>query len=134
MELQAKSIEDLPAIAQAIVEQIQHKVICFEGDMGAGKTTLIKEILKQLGSLDETSSPTFSIVNQYDTPKGSVYHFDMYRLKSEEEALDFGVEEYLYSNNLCLIEWPEKTPNLIPPHHHTVKINIENQIRSFIFV
>lgn len=133
MKYQANSIEDLKGVVAQIIPQFKHKIICFEGDMGAGKTTLIKEIVHQLGSLDGTSSPTFSIVNEYDTAQGKVYHFDAYRLQSEEEAYDFGIEEYLYSGNLCLIEWPNRIENLIPENHHTIKINVENTIRAFIF-
>jgi len=83
--------------------------------MGVGKTTLIKELIKQLGSLDNVSSPTFSLVNEYDSRKGEkIYHFDFYRIKSEEEALDMGIEDYLYSDIWCFIEWPEKVKNLLP--------------------
>ena len=94
--------------------------------MGAGKTTFIKEFVKALGTTDEISSPTFSIVNEYDTERGKVYHFDFYRLNHEDEALDFGIEEYLYSNQYCLMEWPNKIANFIPDEHHTITIeNIE---------
>jgi|SRR5690606_1793448 len=128
------SISELPQIAQEILSGFQHKIILFEGEMGAGKTTLIKEIIKQMGSEDETSSPTFSIVNEYETQKGKVFHFDFYRIKSEEEALDFGVEEYFDSGNFCFIEWPEKVKNLIPEEFHTVKIISENGKRIITFV
>jgi tRNA threonylcarbamoyladenosine biosynthesis protein TsaE len=91
--------------------------------MGAGKTTLIKAIAKKLGVKDMASSPTFSLVNEYATEEGQViYHFDLYRLNSEEEAYDMGIDEYFYSGNLCLIEWPEKTPNLIPLDHTAITI------------
>jgi tRNA threonylcarbamoyladenosine biosynthesis protein TsaE len=93
--------------------------------MGAGKTTLIKAILKHLGVNDATSSPTFSIVNEYRLENNSpLYHFDLYRLNSEEEAYDFGIEEYLYSDAWCFIEWPEKAPNLLPKDHTKILINI----------
>ena len=90
-------------------------IICLSGDMGAGKTTFINLLSKSLGVVDETSSPTFSIVNEYHTHLGEVvYHFDFYRLKSEMEAYDLGYEDYLYSGNVCLIEWPEKIPSILP--------------------
>lgn len=91
------------------------KIVLFYGHMGAGKTTFINLLCKELGIVGETSSPTFSIVNEYHT-NGSekIYHFDFYRLKSEMEAYDLGYEDYLYSGNLCLIEWPEKIDSLIP--------------------
>ena len=100
-----------------------HKVVLFNGLMGAGKTTFIKALCKKLGVEDVTSSPTFSLVNDYQTPQGnSIYHFDLYRIKSEIEALDMGIEEYLYSGNWCFIEWPEKIPNLLPEHVTTINI------------
>jgi len=87
-----------------------------------------------MGSEDEASSPTFSIVNEYETEIGKVFHFDFYRIKSEEEAMDFGVDEYLYSGSYCFIEWPERIENLIPEEFHTVKIISENGKRIITFV
>ncbi len=97
MEFIINSLDELPEVANKIINQLQYKLITFEGEMGAGKTTFIKEFVKALGTNDEVSSPTFSIVNEYETDNGKVYHFDFYRLNHEEEALDFGIEEYLYS-------------------------------------
>jgi|SRR5690606_30424498 len=128
------SIEELPKVAQEIIFSFHHKIILFEGEMGAGKTTLIKEIISAMGSKDETSSPTFSIVNEYETSIGKVYHFDLYRIKSEEEAMDFGIEEYLDSGDYCFIEWPDKIENLISGPHHTVKIIVQENQRTIIFV
>jgi tRNA threonylcarbamoyladenosine biosynthesis protein TsaE len=82
--------------------------------MGVGKTTLIKQIVKSLGSADEVTSPTFSIVNEYHTKSEIIYHFDFYRINDIEEAYNFGVEEYLYSNNWCIIEWPDKIQSILP--------------------
>ena len=91
--------------------------------MGAGKTTFIKAICKNLGVEDMTSSPTFSLVNEYETRQGQrVYHFDLYRINSEIEALDMGIDDYLYSGNWCFIEWPEKIPNLLPENVSIVNI------------
>ncbi len=134
MEFQIHSIEELNSVAKEIISNFQHKIILFEGEMGTGKTTLIKEIILQMGSKDEVSSPTFSIVNEYETPMGKVFHFDLYRIKSEEEAMDFGVEEYLDSGNYCFIEWPDKIENLISGAHHTVKIIVQENQRTIIFV
>ena len=93
--------------------------------MGAGKTTLIKALAKELGVNETTSSPTFSLVNEYQTIKNqTVYHFDFYRLNRETEALDMGADEYLYSDNWCFIEWAEKIPNLIPDQHSVIKISL----------
>ena len=133
MKFTAKSLKDLTGISAEICAQIQHKIILFEGEMGAGKTTFIKEILRQMGTSDEPSSPTFSIVNEYHTKVGRVYHFDFYRIKSEEEAMDFGVEEYLDSGNFCFIEWPDKIESLIPKPHHIVNIMAKNSERIITF-
>jgi len=106
-EFLVESVAALAPIAELIIAQSStYPVILLIGDMGTGKTTLSKEIMRQLG-LDETSSPTFSIVNQYDTSSGTWYHFDLYRIEQEEELLDLGFEEYLASGQPCLIEWPQ---------------------------
>lgn len=119
------SLAEINKVAHQILEQNLEKVILFEAEMGTGKTTLIKELCKVLKVEDNISSPTFSLVNEYHTAKGEViYHFDFYRLKSEEEALDFGVEDYLYSGNYCFLEWSEKIPNLIPDKHTRIEIQV----------
>ncbi len=112
-------------ISNYIIEKgLDYKIWIFDGEMGAGKTTLIKSICKNLGVFDEVSSPTFSIVNEYKTVDGiTVYHFDFYRIKSIEEAYDMGVEDYFSSGNICLIEWPEK-----------IKEILENEIVFQIFI
>jgi len=92
--------------------------------MGAGKTTFVKHLCKQLNVQDSTSSPTFSIVNEYESPAGPVYHFDFYRIKDEQEAFDFGYEEYFYSGAYCFVEWPEKIPNLLPEEAKEIHISI----------
>lgn len=107
-------ITGLPNAANAVLSSISGKTLLFYGDMGVGKTALIKEIAKQLGFLENVSSPTFSLVNEYPIEDGVIYHFDFYRLDNEKEALDFGVEEYFYSKNWKLIEWPEKIEKLLP--------------------
>lgn len=124
IKLNAFTLADLPQIAEQLLSAIgDHKIINFYGEMGAGKTTLIKQLCKTLKVVDTIQSPTFSIVNEYLTVnEESIYHFDFYRIKEEEEALDFGVEEYFYSGNYCFIEWPEKIPNLIP--EKVVKVSI----------
>ena len=117
------SLADLSEIATAIIKTHTNKVLLFYGDMGVGKTTLIKEIVKQLEVSDVVSSPTFSLVNEYKSLKGdTIYHFDFYRITDEEEALDMGVEEYFDSNNWCLVEWPENIKNLLP--FNAVKIQL----------
>ena len=109
------SLNDLAAIAKEVITSAKYKTLMFRGEMGVGKTTLIKEICNALGIRDRVSSPTFSLVNEYRTSLNEVvFHFDFYRITNEEEALDLGIEEYLYQNNWCLIEWPENIENLLP--------------------
>lgn len=126
------TLEDLPAIAKEVIKSAKNKVLLFYGEMGVGKTTLIKEIVKQLGSFDNVSSPTFSLVNEYHTVNGEkVYHFDFYRINNENEALDMGAEEYFYSDCWCLIEWPEKLKNLVPLNSVMITITANNdQLRT----
>jgi tRNA threonylcarbamoyladenosine biosynthesis protein TsaE len=118
------NLSEIESIAQQIINQNPEKVILFHGEMGAGKTTFIKALAKVLGVKNPTSSPTFSLVNEYQAKEGLVYHFDVYRLKNEQEAFDFGIEDYLYSGNWCFIEWAEKIPNLIPDNHTVITISI----------
>ena len=109
------SLEDLSIIASEIILLAKSKTLLFYGQMGVGKTTLIKEICKVLKVQDSISSPTFSLVNEYETSnKDKVFHFDFYRITDEEEAFDMGIEEYLYNNEWCLIEWPKNIQNLLP--------------------
>jgi len=126
------ALEELPIIAKEIIKSAKHKVLLFYGEMGVGKTTLIKEIVKQLGSMDTVSSPTFSLVNEYHTTNGEkIYHFDFYRINNENEALDIGVEEYFYSDCWCLAEWPDKVENLLPLNSVTITIaSNSNQLRT----
>lgn len=112
----AKNPAELEEVARAIIgRSADYKIWLFTGEMGAGKTTLIKEICQQLGVIDEVSSPTFSLVNEYLTAEEqTVYHFDFYRLEEEDEAMQIGVEEYFDSGDICMLEWPEKIENLLP--------------------
>ena len=119
------SIDQLEEVAQKIISENPKKVILFHGEMGVGKTTLIKQLCKTLGVTGATSSPTFSLVNEYEANDNQlVYHFDFYRLNKEEEAMDMGVDDYLYSGNWCFIEWAEKIPNLIPEVHSVITISL----------
>lgn len=121
---------DLTEVADALMPMLgQHSIVCFEGEMGAGKTTLIKVICKLLGVQDSMSSPTFSIVNEYRDGDGkAIYHFDFYRIEQISEALDIGVDEYFYSGDLCLIEWPERIKELIPEQHLEISIKLVGDI------
>ncbi len=118
------SISDLPEVARRIIKEAGDcKVWLFEGAMGAGKTTLIREICAVFEVEDNVSSPTFSLVNEYQNHLGDVfYHFDFYRIKSETEAMDIGCDEYFYSGNFCFIEWPSQIPGLIPESNLTIRI------------
>ena len=119
------SLHQLEEVAQKILDEKPNKVILFHGEMGVGKTTLIKQLCRNLGVTDATSSPTFSLVNEYETTTNQlVYHFDFYRLNKETEALDMGIDDYLYSGNWCFIEWAEKIPNLIPESHSVITISL----------
>ena len=124
MDFKVCTEEELPSVAISLLEGFSDKrVILFYGEMGVGKTTLIKIISKQLGVNEVTSSPTFSIVNEYSTTNNhSIYHFDFYRIEAETEVMDMGYEDYFYSGNYCFIEWPERIPNLLPDD--AVKVTI----------
>ncbi|MDE5814728.1 MAG: tRNA (adenosine(37)-N6)-threonylcarbamoyltransferase complex ATPase subunit type 1 TsaE [Alistipes sp.] len=123
------SEEELPQVAEAVLAATgQRTVVVFRGEMGAGKTTLIREIAAQLGCTDTVTSPTFAIVNQYKgTDDRTVYHFDFYRIEDLREAYDFGYEEYFYSGDLCLVEWPERIEPLLPDEVVTVRIAVESE-------
>lgn len=119
------SLDQINQVAQEVLKQNPEKVILFNGDMGVGKTTFIKALSKALGVKDATSSPTFSLVNEYEAENRKiVYHFDVYRLKNEAEAYDMGIDEYLYSGEWCFIEWAEKIPSLIPQQHSIINIKL----------
>ena len=122
--LQDENSQDLPLTQ--LLQSSSTKVVAFYGKMGAGKTSLIKELCSELGTKDIVNSPTFSIVNIYDTESEKIYHFDCYRLNSITEALDLGIEDYFYSNHYCFIEWPENIETILP--NDIIKITIEHSI------
>ena len=121
-------IEEIETVAKQVLDHISSKTILFFGEMGAGKTTLIKSLVKLLGSDDDVNSPTFSIVNDYRIKNGSIYHFDLYRINDEEEVLNFGFEDYLYTPNWVFIEWPQIAQNLISEDINTIEISHKNKI------
>lgn len=117
------ALGEIETVVKEILPLLKSSVICFKGEMGAGKTTLIQSLCAALSVEDVVSSPTFSLINEYQNKAGkSIYHFDFYRIESEEEALDFGAEEYLYSGNFCLIEWAENIASLLPEDHQTIEL------------
>lgn len=115
-EIQINSLDDLTGAAKFFLDLIgDNKVFAFDAKMGVGKTTFITALLKSMGIENPDGSPTYSLVNVYDSPMyGQIYHFDLYRIEDEVEALDIGIEEMLYGDGVCLIEWPEKIKNLLP--------------------
>jgi tRNA threonylcarbamoyladenosine biosynthesis protein TsaE len=118
----AYTIQDLPKIAGMILANTTSKTLLFYGDMGVGKTTLIKELAKKLGVQDTLSSPTFSIVNEYLLDSDKLFHFDFYRINSEEEVLDIGIEDYFESTHWKLIEWPEKVEKFLPAENSKIQL------------
>lgn len=129
-KIEVNSLEELPAAANAFITAFNgKKIFLFDAQMGAGKTTFIKELCQTLGVMDNMSSPTYSIVNEYTGAIDIIYHFDLYRVKSLNECLDIGMEEYLYSGNYCFIEWPEIANSLYPEDAIKVSIRIENEKR-----
>lgn len=129
------NLSELPTAAAELLEACKEKrIFAFNGAMGAGKTTFIKAVCKALGVKDTISSPTFSIVNEYVSAGGiKIYHFDFYRIKSQDEAYDMGYEDYFYSNAYCFVEWPEKVAELIPPDHVEVNITVKEEQRTIEF-
>ncbi|UCE93236.1 MAG: tRNA (adenosine(37)-N6)-threonylcarbamoyltransferase complex ATPase subunit type 1 TsaE [Flavobacteriaceae bacterium] len=121
------NLDQIHKTALWVLENCKSRILLFDGPMGSGKTTLIKEIALQLGVKDVTSSPTFSLVNEYESDSGeTIYHFDFYRIESEEEAYDMGIEEYLDSDAWCFIEWPDKVENLLPLETDVIRLKIND--------
>ncbi|MBR3911248.1 MAG: tRNA (adenosine(37)-N6)-threonylcarbamoyltransferase complex ATPase subunit type 1 TsaE [Alistipes sp.] len=121
--IEIDSLSELPRVAEAVIESLDGRsVVLLRGGMGAGKTTLVSRIAALLGAEDTVTSPTFALVNQYEGQECRIYHFDFYRIDSIEEVFDLGYEEYFYSGDLCLVEWPEKIEPLIPDDAMVVRI------------
>lgn len=119
---------------QILAAYPNHKIFCFEGNLGAGKTTLIEALCRALGSNDSLSSPTFSIINEYQIPKGLIIHSDWYRLKNIEELLDIGMEDYLHSDNYCMIEWHQIGEPILPRPYLLISINTLEDISRTLAV
>ncbi|WKN32785.1 tRNA (adenosine(37)-N6)-threonylcarbamoyltransferase complex ATPase subunit type 1 TsaE [Porifericola rhodea] len=126
-EIEFHKLEDAPAVAQKIRNWAKDtKVWLFYGDMGVGKTTLIKAICNTWGVADTVSSPTFALVNEYQNAEGQTfYHFDFYRINEEEEAWNIGTEDYFYSGNYCFVEWPERIESLLPEKY--IRLDIKQE-------
>ena len=128
------SLRDWEDFVNKVAVELTHPLLLLKGNLGAGKTTFTQSLLRALGSSDEVSSPTYALVNQYNTPLGKVFHFDLYRLKSTQEVMDIGLEEYFGDAYLCIIEWPEIYEEELQhyPHHHMV-ISVQDDVRSVTF-
>ena len=127
MEIKINGIENIAAAAQEFIAQMgDNRIFAFYGTLGAGKTTFVKALCEAMGVTDTVNSPTFAIVNEYDTPSGRpIYHFDFYRIKRLAEVYDMGYEDYFYGLGICFIEWPELIEDLLP--EDTIRIRIEEQ-------
>ena len=134
MEFKINKIEDWQHVVKEIMPHFKHNILLLKGNLGAGKTTFTKFLLKNLGSKDEVSSPTYAIVNEYHTPKGKVFHFDLYRMKNITEVYDIGMDEYLDNAQLCIIEWPEiYEEELEGLPHHEITISNSEEKRTVTF-
>lgn len=133
MQFKINKIEDWQNVVAQVLP-LKHNILLLKGNLGAGKTTFTQFLLDKLGSKDEVSSPTYAIVNEYDTPKGKVFHFDLYRMKSIEEVYDIGMDDYLNNAFLCIIEWPEiYEPDLQGLPYHEMSIEIKGDFREITF-
>ncbi len=128
LELTRKSESELPEISKQLLSFAKDtKVWIFNGQLGVGKTTLIKALAQQIGVLENMSSPSFSIINEYTTANNAtVYHLDLYRLKNLQEAIDVGIEDYLFSGLYCFIEWPEIIEDILPEKHMALELKIQD--------
>jgi len=134
MVLEMRSLDDLKGAVAAVRDCLVHPIILFTGDLGAGKTTMIKEIMHQMGCDDQGSSPSYSIINEYQGSDGPIYHIDLYRMNTVEETFALGIEEIIYSGRPCFIEWPEIIIDYIEGAYHTLKLSInENNYREIRF-
>jgi len=134
MQFNIEKIEDWQKVVDSILPELKYNILLLKGNLGAGKTTFSQFLLKNLGSEDEVNSPTYSIVNEYSSPKGKIYHFDLYRLKNIEEVYHIGIEEYLDNAFLCIIEWPEVyEEELYGLNYHSMSINNTGENREITF-
>ena len=135
-EINVNGLGDLPDAAEEILAALDGRnVVALYGPMGAGKTTLVREICILLGSEDTVTSPTFALINRYNSAEGNaIFHFDFYRIERQEEAFDMGYEEYFYSDGLCLVEWPEKVEELLPDDVMKVTITPTSNTRRVITI
>lgn len=132
--MKIKSIEEWTPLAQKIVSELKHNILLLHGNLGAGKTTFTQHLVASLGSADEVTSPTYTIVNEYHSSKGKIFHFDLYRIKSIEELFDIGIEDYLHDGFLSIIEWPEiYSDELEGLDYHEMTIENKGDFREITF-
>lgn len=128
-------LNQIDAIAESLVATFEHNIILLKGDLGAGKTTLVNAIAKQLGSNEEVSSPTFGIVNELNIANTTAFHMDLYRVENSDELQQFGFDEYLHNGDYCFIEWPEIAMTSITQPHHTIKLkHLKDTTRKISFI
>ncbi|MFO7719326.1 MAG: tRNA (adenosine(37)-N6)-threonylcarbamoyltransferase complex ATPase subunit type 1 TsaE, partial [Gillisia sp.] len=120
-------LSEIDSVAVQLLSKVESKTLLFYGEMGAGKTTLIKALVKALGAEDAASSPTFSLVNEYHSDQGKIFHFDFYRIEDENEVLDMGIEDYLNTESWKFIEWPQKIEKLLDYPAQKLEILVENE-------
>jgi len=126
-------LNEIHNLASEIIQNAQQKLIAFQGDLGSGKTTLIKALIQAIGIKEQGSSPSFSLINVYQNEENRVYHCDLYRLESYEEALDIGFEDYLAEEeSWCFIEWPEVVEFLLPTPYHLIRLNIDENDQHYV--
>ena len=128
-------LNQIDVIAESLVATFEHNIILLKGDLGAGKTTLVNAIAKQLGSNEEVSSPTFGIVNELNIANTTAFHMDLYRVENSDELQQFGFDEYLHNGDYCFIEWPEIAMTSITQPHHTIKLkHLKDSTRKISFI
>ncbi len=127
MKLEINNLNEIESVAkQFLVATEGKRHFAFYGSMGAGKTTFIKAVCEQLGTTDTVSSPSFAIINEYNSNSGKIFHFDFYRIKNLEEAYNLGYEDYFFGDDYCFVEWPEKIEELMPEHFTIVKVSVDD--------
>ncbi len=130
MEFIVQGMEDWQDFTRSFLSQRKHSLLLLKGNLGAGKTTFTQHLVRELGSADQVSSPTYALVNEYSAPEGTIFHFDLYRLKNAAEAYDIGIEEYLDTAFFSIIEWPEVYEEQLADYpHHTMQIETRDGMR-----
>ncbi|MGA1227330.1 MAG: tRNA (adenosine(37)-N6)-threonylcarbamoyltransferase complex ATPase subunit type 1 TsaE [Tamlana sp.] len=126
------NLNEIDSVVNQLIDNVKTKTLLFYGDMGVGKTTLIKALANRLGSIDDVSSPTFSIVNEYKLDTGSIYHFDLYRINDLEELFNFGIEDYIDSDNWKFIEWPEIAKPIISNDYDEIHLKLDTEMKRIL--